>query len=222
MVLVLIFQYISPAIKILFVVCYVLSVLMLSYWTKILFWAVLAAFLTFTKHFTINSSTPNSIWLSFFLLNLFRMVRPQRPQFQSSPGVSPTLWINPLKFWLLVLTIFPHCGKVSRQYLVPIQNYWIWTEIISWKKLFSWSNLYQIEVIITSFIKLVVTLWLHKHIYKNMSCIMKFCTILLISSKLQSCWLKQPEWFNRNQRKSIKNCLLKSNCFCFSRVNQNW
>ena len=72
------------------------------------------------------------------------------------PVPSPNLWINTPNFYirLLVLTFSPYSGKISKPYLMLILlNYWIQTKTDPQKNLFFWSNLYKIEVVITSFIK---------------------------------------------------------------------
>ena len=57
-------------------------------------------------------------------------------------------------FWLLVLTLFPHCCKISRRYLVVLLNYWTWTKTIPQKIWFFWSNFSKIEVMITSLVEI--------------------------------------------------------------------
>ena len=58
-------------------------------------------------------------------------------------------------FWLLVLTLFPHWCKISRPYLLPVYNYWTWTEITPQKKGFFWSNPYKIKVMIAFLIEML-------------------------------------------------------------------
>ena len=58
-------------------------------------------------------------------------------------------------FWLLILTLFPHWCKISRLWLVPVPNYWTWTNSTSQKNWFFWSNPYKIENLITSFIEIL-------------------------------------------------------------------
>ena len=51
---------------------------------------------------------------------------------------------------LLVLTFLPKWHKISSSYQVPVPNYWTWTKTTPQKKQFLWSNLYKIELMITS------------------------------------------------------------------------
>ena len=32
--------------------------------------------------------------------------------------------------WILVLTLLPHCSKISRPHLIPVPNYWTWSKTI--------------------------------------------------------------------------------------------
>ena len=53
-------------------------------------------------------------------------------------------------FWLLVLTFFPHWHRISNPCLVPVPNYWTWTNTISQINWFLRRNPCKIEVMITS------------------------------------------------------------------------
>ena len=53
-------------------------------------------------------------------------------------------------FWLLVLILFPHSCKILEPCLEPVSNYWTWTKTSPQKDQFSWSNPYEIWVVITS------------------------------------------------------------------------
>ena len=53
------------------------------------------------------------------------------------------------------LVLFPYWCKNSSSYLVPVINYWTWTETTAQKKRFFWSNLYKIDVMITSLIEVL-------------------------------------------------------------------
>ena len=50
-----------------------------------------------------------------------------------------TLKLAPKTFWLSVLTLSPQWGKSSRQYIVPVPNYWTLTKTRIQKVVF-WSN----------------------------------------------------------------------------------
>ena len=69
----------------------------------------------------------------------YDMPLPPPPALSSSPHPvffpvnSTNIGICPNIFWFLVLTILPHCRKVSRPYLVPVPNYWTLTKTIPWK-----------------------------------------------------------------------------------------
>ena len=72
-----------------------------------------------------------------------------------SPVTSTNVRISPKTFQLLVLTFLPHWCKISRLYLVPVPDYWIWTKTTRKKKWFFWSNPYKIEGTITSLIEVL-------------------------------------------------------------------
>ena len=72
-----------------------------------------------------------------------------------SSVTSGNLRISPKTFWLLVLILLPHWCKISSLYLVPVANYWTWTNNTPQKKQFFWSNSYKIEVMITSFTEML-------------------------------------------------------------------
>ena len=71
----------------------------------------------------------------------------QRKQITSTPSRE----LDPKTFWLLVSTSLSHLCKISRPYLKPVWNYWIWTKSTPQKVTFFWSNPYKTEVVITSF-----------------------------------------------------------------------
>ena len=68
------------------------------------------------------------------LLALFRMVSswgksvPLSLPTIFSPVISLKVEIDLKLFWLLVLTLLPHCWKISSPQLVPVSIYWIWTK----------------------------------------------------------------------------------------------
>ena len=63
--------------------------------------------------------------------------------------------LAPKTFWLLVLTFLADWCKVSSLQLVPVPTYWTSTKTTRQKKRFLWSNLYKIDVMITSLIQMV-------------------------------------------------------------------
>ena len=102
----------------------------------------------------------NFIFLCFFSISLalFRMgekgsKRPSLPVFILQ--LLHTYELAHKTFWILVLTLLPHCCKIWRPYLVPVPNYWTWTKATSQKRLFFWSNSYKIGVMITSLIEIL-------------------------------------------------------------------
>ena len=102
----------------------------------------------------------NFIFLCFFSksLALFRMgeegsKRPSLPVFILQ--LPRTYELAHKTFWILVLTLLPHCCKIWSPYVVPVPNYWTWTKATLQKKLFFCSNSYEIEVMITSLIEML-------------------------------------------------------------------
>ena len=67
------------------------------------------------------------------------------PPIREQPRKSPS-WIR--------LTLSTDWWKISSLYVVSVPNYWTLTKSISQKKWFFWSNLYKIEVMITSVIQM--------------------------------------------------------------------
>ena len=61
----------------------------------------------------------------------------------------------------------PHWCKISSSYLVPVRNYYTWTKTTPQEKRFFWSNLYKIEIMITSSHRnaRVNKLWLYDHFH---------------------------------------------------------
>ena len=53
------------------------------------------------------------------------------------PVTSTTEELPAKTFWLLVLTLLPHCCKTSSSYLVPVPYYWTWTNTTPQKSDFS-------------------------------------------------------------------------------------
>ena len=72
------------------------------------------------------------------------------PPTHFSPRNFNKLQLAPKTFWLLVLTLLPYWGNISSSYLVQFPNYWTWTRTNPKKEWFSWSDPYEIEVMITS------------------------------------------------------------------------
>ena len=83
-----------------------------------------------------------SVWSWRILLNFYShlnltLFRMEGKREKSSPlptSFSPVTSIKKLQevvpktFWLLVLTLLSHWCKVSNSYLVPVPNYWTWTQ----------------------------------------------------------------------------------------------
>ena len=93
------------------------------------------------------------------LLTLFRMwgqkASPPPPLPVSPLQLLQTYELTPKTFWALVLTLLPHWPKILSSYLVPVPIHWPWTKTTPQKKRFFWSNPYKIEVMITSFTKML-------------------------------------------------------------------
>ena len=63
------------------------------------------------------------------VLTLFRMeVAKKALTTNFSPATSTNVGISSKTFWLLVSTPLSHLCKISRPYLVPVSNYWIWNK----------------------------------------------------------------------------------------------
>ena len=86
-------------------------------------------------------------------LTLFRMwgnPPPPLPVFLLSPVTSANVGIRPQNFLLV-----SYWCKISGSDLLPVPNYWTWTKTAPQKKWFFWSDLYKIEVMITSLIEML-------------------------------------------------------------------
>ena len=82
------------------------------------------------KYFWIKVAVSN--FQDFFLLTLFRMGRGAYQFFSCNP--LQTMELASKSFWVLILTLLPHCCKVSSLYLVLVPNYLTWTKTTSQKK----------------------------------------------------------------------------------------
>ena len=90
------------------------------------------------------------------------------PPTSFSPVASTNVGISSQIFWLLFLALLAHWRKISSLYLVPVPNYWTSIKTTPQKMRFIWSNLYKIEVVITSLIDRnarITKLWSHEQIY---------------------------------------------------------
>ena len=93
-----------------------------------------------------------------------------------SPETSPNIEISPKKFWVLIWTLLHTAVKFQyhTSILVPVLNYWIWTNTKPRKNIFFRSNSCKIEVMIT-FLKEMAELPNFVHITISRSHMIKFC-----------------------------------------------
>ena len=81
--------------------------------------------------------------------------KPPPPPTSFSPVASTNVGFSLQTFWHLVLTLLPHCCKISSSCLLPVQNCWTITKTTPQKKQFFLSNPYKIEVMITFLIEML-------------------------------------------------------------------
>ena len=112
--------------------------------------------LNFLQNTCSNNWRVKSIFLCFLYghVSTLSMMEGQNALLAVFSHVTSTkVGISFQNFWLWFSSLLPHLCKISRPEIVLIPNDETWTKTTPQKIGFFWSNLYKIEVIITSLIE---------------------------------------------------------------------